>query len=107
MAAKQTHETNPESFAPNWRVDSIKGSIDDLKTSIKEDSQETKKLLNDFIKEARDKFVTKEELAASNRLIDEKYAPTKKAVWGIGATVVGILISYAFQLFINLQGVGK
>jgi len=105
---KQTEQGpgGPEAYAPNWRVDGIKESIDDLKSSMREDNSETKKLINDFIKESRDKFVTKEDLAASNRLIEEKYGPTKKAVWGIGATVVGILVSYAFQLFINLQGAG-
>jgi len=90
--------------APLYKVNQLQESYGDLKATIKDENTETRKLINDFIKESRANFVTKEELMARDRLIDEKYGPTKKAVWGIGATVLGILVSYAFQLFINLQG---
>ena len=96
----------PEGYqpAPLYKVNQLQESYTDLKTTIRDENTETRKLINEFIKEARGTYVTKEELIARDRLIDEKYGPTKKAVWGIGATVLGILVSYAFQLFINLQG---
>ena len=106
MAKDENSETN-EAVAKIWMINAVSNKIDDVKTSQTTDNDEIKALIRELSITIKNELVTKEQMETQIKLVHKEYAPTKKAVIWLGTTVALIVISYFFQLFVNItQQVG-
>lgn len=85
-----------EEYAKNWQVNAVAGDVGEIKDLIKS-----------LDKKLEEKFATREYVESQIKLVHKEYGPLKKAIYWIGGILGALVISYAFQLFINLQGLAK
>ena len=104
MTGRRTIQESEE-FAKNWQIDSVMSQVEDNETSRKTDTQEIKDLIKGIDDKIDKKVVTKDKLDSEIKLIHKEYAPTKKAVWWLAATLGLLIITYFFQLFVNISKV--
>lgn len=83
-----------EEYAKNWQVN-----------AVGKDVSEIKGLISSLDKKLEDKFATREYVESQIKLVNKEYSPLKKLVYWIGGILGALIIGYAFQLIINLQGV--
>lgn len=93
-----------EEIAKNWQVDIVAQRVEESDKARQAETRELKTLIKELSQAIKESgYVTKEELDSTVRLIDERYGPFKKAIYWLAGVMATILISYFFQLFINIS----